>query len=55
MPVWLRRFNLQKINEFVKKENEAVKKAQQQNTSPTSNEVSRPNIKTDKSSYSFKK
>lgn len=54
MPIWLRRFNIQKINEFVKKEKSEMEKAQKGDSSPSS-EVFRPNIKPDKSSYTFKK
>jgi hypothetical protein len=54
MPIWLRRFNIRKINEFVKKENYEIEKAQKGDSSPSS-EVFRPNTKPDKSSYTFKK
>ena len=52
MPIWLRRFNIQKINEVIQKQNEEMEKAQK-GTSPNSAPVSRPNVP-DKSSYNFK-
>tara|TARA_R110002012_G_scaffold37682_4_gene105406 strand:+ start:735 stop:896 length:162 start_codon:yes stop_codon:yes gene_type:complete len=52
MPIWLRRFNIQKINEIIKKQNEEIEKSQNGST-PDLSSVSRPNIP-DKSSYSFK-
>jgi len=52
MPIWLRRFNIQKINEFIEKRNKETEKAQK-GTSPNSSELVRPNIP-NKSSYNFK-
>jgi len=52
MPIWLRRFNIQKINEVIKKQNEEVEKAQKGN-SPNATEIAKPNIP-NKSSYNFK-
>lgn len=52
MPIWLRRFNIRKINEIVEKQNEESEKLK--NTSfPSSQKLARPNIP-DKSSYKFK-
>ena len=52
MPIWLRRFNIKKINEVLEKQNKEMEKAQKGH-SPNSNDVSRPNIP-DKSSFHFK-
>jgi hypothetical protein len=52
MPIWLRRFNIKKINEIVEKQNEEMEKSQKGST-PISSDLARPNIP-DKSSYSFK-
>lgn len=52
MPIWLRRFNIQKVNEIIKKQNEEMERAQK-GTSPPPSDVSRPNIP-NKSSYNFK-
>jgi hypothetical protein len=52
MPIWLRRFNIRKINEIVEKQNKEMEKAQK-GSSPNSNEMARPNIP-NKSSYNFK-
>jgi len=30
MPIWLRKFNIQQINEYTKKQNEEIKKSQGQ-------------------------
>ena len=52
MPIWLRRFNIRKINEIVEKQNEDIERAER-GSSPSSQEMARPNIP-DKSSYKFK-
>lgn len=52
MPIWLRRFNIQKINEAIEARNKEMEKSQK-GTSPNSNELAKPNIP-NKSSYSFK-
>tara|TARA_R110000824_G_scaffold175486_3_gene353968 strand:+ start:580 stop:741 length:162 start_codon:yes stop_codon:yes gene_type:complete len=52
MPIWLRRFNIKKINEAVKERNNEMEKSQK-GTSPNSSELAKPNIP-NKSSYSFK-
>jgi hypothetical protein len=52
MPIWLRRFNIQKVNEVIQKQNEEMEKAQK-GTSPSPSSVSRPNVP-NKSSYNFK-
>lgn len=52
MPIWLRRFNIRKINEITEKQNEEMEKAQK-GASPNSNEIAKPNIP-NKSSYNFK-
>ena len=53
MPTWMRRFHIQKINEHVKKENDAMDKAQKGQSKPS--DVARgPNI-TPSSNYNFKK
>ena len=52
MPIWMRKFHIQKINEFNKKQQEAREKQakQQSNT----NSIAKPNIKPS-STYNFKK
>mgnify|MGYP003643278894 CR=1 FL=1 len=52
MPIWLRRFNIRKINEIVAKQNEETERSQN-GSSPSSNEMARPNVP-NKSSYKFK-
>ena len=55
MPVWLRRFHIQKINEHVKEENEAMEKANGNvSNSNSPNTVKGPNI-SPSSNYNFKK
>ena len=55
MPIWMRRFHIQKINDFNKKQQEEREKQekqekQQSNTNP----IAKPNIKPS-STYNFKK
>tara|TARA_R110002012_G_scaffold209439_1_gene379863 strand:+ start:590 stop:751 length:162 start_codon:yes stop_codon:yes gene_type:complete len=52
MPIWLRRFNIKKINEVIEKQNREMEKSQKGST-PNSSELAKPNIP-NKSSYSFK-
>jgi hypothetical protein len=52
MPIWLRRFNIKKINKFIEQQNKEIEKSQKGNTSNTT-EITRPNIP-NKSSYNFK-
>jgi hypothetical protein len=54
MPIWLRRFHIQKISEFNKKQNEEMEKAKKGQTN--SDNVFGPNINPNPSSvYDFKK
>ena len=52
MPVWMRKFHIQKINEFNKKQQEAREK--QANQQSNTDSIARPNIKPS-SVYNFKK
>ena len=52
MPIWLRRFHIQKINEYNKKQQEAREKLEKQQSN--TNSIVRPNIKPS-SVYNFKK
>ena len=52
MPIWMRRFHIQKINEFNKKQQEAREKQAKQQSNTDS--IARPNIKPS-SVYNFKK
>ena len=52
MPIWLRRFNIRKINEIVERQNEETERSQR-GSSPSSKELARPNVP-NKSSYKFK-
>ena len=52
MPVWMRKFHIQKINDFHKKQQEARDKQEKQQSNTDS--ISRPNIKPS-STYNFKK
>jgi hypothetical protein len=55
MPIWLRRFHIQKISEHNKKENEEMEKARKGQNS-NQNNVMGPNINPNPSSiYNFKK
>jgi hypothetical protein len=53
MPIWLRRYHIQKINKHIEKQNEELEKSKQ-NSSPSSNQVLGPNIQPS-SVYNFKK
>ena len=53
MPIWMRLFHIQKINEWNKKQNEEVKKAEKGQV-PSSKSVQGPNI-SPSSTYNFKK
>ena len=53
MPIWLRRYHIQKINKHIEKQNEELEKSKQ-NSSPNSNQVLGPNIQPS-SVYNFKK
>jgi len=54
MPIWLRRFHIQKISEFNKEENEKMEKAQKGQSNE--NSTMGPNINPNPSStYNFKK
>ena len=44
MPIWLRTFHIQKINEWNKKQKEEEEKAMKAAKSPSSNKVQGPNI-----------
>jgi hypothetical protein len=44
MPIWMRRFHIEKINEHIKKQNEAQEKAQKGQSAPSNRPVG-PNIK----------
>ena len=44
MPIWLRRFHITKINEFIEKQNEEQRKAQGDEQMGDSKTVHRPNI-----------
>ena len=53
MPIWLRRFHIQKISEHNKEENERMKKAKQgQSPDSNSKKVQGPNI-SPSSTYNF--
>ena len=53
MPVWLRRFHIQKINEYNKQQNDQLEESQKGNSNPS--DVTRgPNV-TPSSTYNFKK
>tara|TARA_R110000796_G_scaffold172251_3_gene289255 strand:- start:2858 stop:3058 length:201 start_codon:yes stop_codon:yes gene_type:complete len=51
MPIWMRLFHIQKINEYNEKQNEEIDKARNKNSSP-SNKVEGPNI-SPSSTYNF--
>ena len=51
MPIWMRRYHIQKINEFNKKQNEEIEKAQKGNSAP-SNRPMGPSINPS-STYNF--
>jgi len=52
MPIWMRRFHIQKISEFHKKQQEAREKQEKQQSN--TNSIAKPNIKPS-STYNFKK
>ena len=55
MPTWLRRFHIQKINEYQKKQNEEIEKVKGKTTNSSSPDIARgPNV-TPSSTYNFKK
>ena len=43
MPIWMRRYHIQKINEYNKKQNEEIEKSKKGNAN-NPNSISRPNI-----------
>ena len=51
MPIWMRRYHIEKINEHNKKQNEEMKKQRGQNA-PSSKKVTGPNINPS-STYNF--
>ena len=51
MPIWMRRFHIQKINEYHEKQNEELEKVKNKNQ-PSSNKVTGPNV-TPTSNYNF--
>ena len=51
MPIWMRRFHIEKINEHVKKQNEEIEKSKQ-GSSPPSNKPMGPNVNPS-STYNF--
>ena len=53
MPIWLRRFHIQKISEYNKEENERMEKAKK-GQAPDSNKIYGPNVKPSQT-YNFKK
>ena len=53
MPIWMRRFHIQKISEWNKQQNEEYEKAKRGST-PPSNKPTGPNIRPS-STYNFKK
>ena len=53
MPIWLRKFHIQSINEFNKKEKEAIDKARGK-SNMGDGKISRPNI-SPSSTYNFNK
>tara|TARA_R110000851_G_scaffold79902_1_gene176106 strand:+ start:1828 stop:2052 length:225 start_codon:yes stop_codon:yes gene_type:complete len=55
MPTWLRRFHIQKINEFQKEQNEQMEKSNSKSSNSDASDIARgPNI-TPSSTYNFKK
>ena len=52
MPIWMRRYHIQKINEYNKKQNEKIEEAKKGNSSSTSNGPVGPNINPS-STYNF--
>ncbi len=54
MPTWLRRFHIQKINEYVKETNEKTEQANKKSNPNLNKSIQRPNINPS-STYNFKK
>jgi hypothetical protein len=52
MPIWLRRYNIRKINDIFEKQKEEYDKQNQQLNNNTENQVAKPNIPTSK--FNFK-
>jgi hypothetical protein len=52
MPIWLRRYNIRKINDIFEEQKEEYDKQKQQLNNNTENQVSKPNIPTSK--FNFK-
>tara|TARA_A100001201_G_scaffold143033_1_gene143080 strand:+ start:802 stop:1005 length:204 start_codon:yes stop_codon:yes gene_type:complete len=52
MPTWLRRFHIQKINEWNKKQNEEIEKAKSKSNPNSNKSVQGPNIRPS-STYNF--
>ena len=52
MPIWMRRFHIQKINKFLEKQNEEVRKQQGNEEMGDDNKVMGPNIHPS-STYNF--
>ena len=44
MPIWLRRFHITKINEFIEKQNEETRKAQGNEQMGDERTIHRPNV-----------
>ena len=51
MPIWLRRFHISRINDYVKKRNEEIEKNNKGQTTD-SKQISRPNVNPS-STYNF--
>jgi hypothetical protein len=51
MPIWLRKFHIQKINDFNKKQNEEIKNIEK-GTNSNPNKITKPNINPS-STYNF--
>jgi len=47
MPIWLRRFHIQKINEYIENQNEEQRKAQGNEQMGDDKSILRPNINPD--------
>ncbi len=52
MPIWLRKFNIHRINEHLKKEEDAAQKARGESNIGDNNQVQRPNV-SPASTYNF--
>ena len=44
MPIWLRRFHITKINDFIEKQNEEQRKAEGNEQIGDDNKIYRPNV-----------